>query len=249
MAFQLNKALVIIPTYNEMENIPTIIPEVLKQDALLDILVVDDSSPDGTGEYVANLSKENNRVHLIQREKKLGLGTAYCRGFEFAIQNNYDVVFEMDADFSHDPVMLPKFLAEITENDLVIGSRYSQGVNVVNWPISRLILSYGANIYSRLITGMPLYDGTGGFKCFRTDLLKKINLSKIKSNGYSFQIELNYIAWNLGAKIKEIPIIFVDRRSGVSKMSKNIIREAMLMVWKLRFLKTFGGIKQLYNNK
>ena len=247
MSFIFKKVLVIIPTYNELDNVPTLINDVLKQDDRLDLLFVDDNSPDGTGKFIENVTLTNDRVNLISRESKLGLGTAYCKGFEYAILNNYDVAFEMDADYSHDPNTIPVFLDKILENDLVIGSRYSQGVNVVNWPMSRLLLSYCANIYSRLITGMPLYDGTGGFKCFRVSLLRKINLNKINSNGYSFQIELNFLAWNLGSKILETPIIFVDRRNGVSKMSKNIIHEAMIMVWKLRFLKIFGSIKKLYN--
>ena len=165
----------------------------------------------------------------------MGLGTAYCEGFAYALKNNFDVIFEMDADFSHDPAMIPIFLEELKNNDLVIGSRYITGVNVVNWPLSRLILSYGANMYSRFITGMPIKDATGGFKCFRADALSKINLSTIKSNGYGFQIEMNYRLWKHGAKIKEIPIIFIDRRSGVSKMNKGIIWEAIFLVWKLRF--------------
>lgn len=176
----------------------------------------------------------------------MGLGTAYCRGFEVAIAEGYDVAMEMDADFSHDPKDIPRFLKDIEEYDLVIGSRYVQGVNVVNWPMSRLLLSYFANVYSRFVTGMPLRDGTGGFKCFRTEVLKRIDLERIRSNGYSFQIELNFLVWSMGKRIREIPIIFVDRRSGVSKMSRNIIREAALMVWKLRFAKLFGTLKNRY---
>jgi dolichol-phosphate mannosyltransferase len=165
----------------------------------------------------------------------MGLGTAYCEGFAYALENKFEAIFEMDADFSHDPEMIPKFLEELKNNDLVIGSRYITGVNVVNWPLSRLILSYGANMYTRFITGMPIKDATGGFKCFRAEALSKINLSTIKSNGYGFQIEMNYRLWKHGAKIKEIPIIFIDRRSGVSKMNKGIIWEAIFLVWKLRF--------------
>jgi dolichol-phosphate mannosyltransferase len=240
------RALVIIPTYNEIDNVPTLIEEVLATDPRIEILFVDDGSPDGTGEYIGDVCGREPRVHLLQRPRKMGLGTAYCRGFEYAMANSYDVAMEMDADFSHDPKMLPKFLQEIEEADLVIGSRYIQGVNVVNWPMSRLLLSYFANVYSRLVTGMPLRDGTGGFKCFRTDVLRRIDLKLIRSNGYSFQIEMNFLVWSLGCRIKEIPIIFVDRRSGVSKMSRNIVREATIMVWKLRLAKMFGGLKKRY---
>ncbi|MEO5930961.1 MAG: polyprenol monophosphomannose synthase [Candidatus Kapaibacterium sp.] len=238
--------MVIIPTYNEIDNVPTLIGEVLAVDPRIDILFVDDGSPDGTGDYIASVGAAEPRVQLLRRPRKMGLGTAYCRGFEFAIANGYDVAMEMDADFSHDPKTLARFLEDIEEHDLVIGSRYVQGVNVVNWPMSRLLLSYFANMYSRFVTGMPLRDGTGGFKCFRISLLKRLDLTQIRSNGYSFQIELNFLAWSLGVRIKEIPIIFVDRRSGVSKMSRNIIREATIMVWKLRFAKMFGGLKRRY---
>ncbi|MDB5034972.1 MAG: hypothetical protein JWQ98_2213 [Chlorobi bacterium] len=240
------RALVIIPTYNEIDNVPTLIGEVLAIDPRIDVLFVDDGSPDGTGDYIASVGATEPRVQLLRRPRKMGLGTAYCRGFEFAIANGYDVAMEMDADFSHDPKTLARFLEDIEECDLVIGSRYVQGVNVVNWPMSRLLLSYFANMYSRFVTGMPLRDGTGGFKCFRISLLKRLDLTQIRSNGYSFQIELNFLAWSLGVRIKEIPIIFVDRRSGVSKMSRNIIREATIMVWKLRFAKMFGGLKRRY---
>jgi dolichol-phosphate mannosyltransferase len=240
--FTPKRALVITPTYNEIENLPTLIPEVLATDPRIDILIVDDGSPDGTGEFVRQFAATEPRVNLLERPRKMGLGTAYCRGFEFAIANGYDVAFEMDADFSHDPKMLPEFLKEIEDYDLVIGSRYIRGVNVVNWPMSRLLLSYFANVYSRIVTGMPLRDGTGGFKCFRTDVLERIDLTRIKSNGYSFQIETNFLVWSMGKRIKEIPIIFVDRRSGVSKMSRNIVREAATMVWKLRFAKLFGRL-------
>lgn len=247
--FKPNRALVIIPTYNEIDNVPTLIGEVLATDPRVDILFVDDGSPDGTGDYIAKVMESEPRVNLLRRPGKMGLGTAYCRGFEFAIREGYEVAMEMDADFSHDPKMIPRFLEEIEAADLVIGSRYVQGVNVVNWPMSRLLLSYFANIYSRFVTGMPLHDATGGFKCFRTVVLEKIALERVRSNGYSFQIEMNFLVWNLGAKIKEIPIIFVDRRSGVSKMSRKIIREAMLMVWKLRFSKLTGRLKQRYRKE
>ena len=240
------RALVIIPTYNEIDNVPTLIEEVLAADPRIAILFVDDGPPDGIGAYIRNVGQSQPRVHLLERPKKMGLGTAYCRGFEYAMAQNYDVAMEMDADFSHDPKMLPKFLQEIESADLVIGSRYIQGVNVVNWPMSRPLLSYFANVYSRLVTGMPLRDGTGGFKCFRTGVLRRIDLKQIGSNGYSFQIEMNFLVWSMGCRIKEIPIIFVDRRSGVSKMSRNIVREATIMVWKLRLAKMFGVLKKRY---
>lgn len=244
--FDPQRALVIIPTYNEIDNVPTLIGQVLATDPRVDILFVDDGSPDGTGDYIASVTATDPRVKLLRRPSKMGLGTAYCRGFEIAIAEGYDVAMEMDADFSHDPRMIPRFLQEIETADLVIGSRYVQGVNVVNWPMSRLLLSYFANVYSRFVTGMPLHDATGGFKCFRTSMLARIDLERIRSNGYSFQIEMNFLVWSLGATIREIPITFIDRRSGVSKMSRRIIREAMLMVWKLRFLKLFGGLRKRY---
>ena len=236
----------IIPTYNEIDNVPTLIDLVLDADPRIDILFVDDGSPDGTGQYIEEVAVEKTRVKLIRRPKKMGLGTAYCRGFGYAIEQGYDVAIEMDADFSHDPSVLPQFLQEIVDADLVIGSRYIKGVNVVNWPMSRLLLSYFANRYSRLVSGLPLHDGTGGFKCFRTDVLRRIDLSRITSNGYSFQIEMNFLVWAMGGVIREIPIVFVDRRSGVSKMSKSIVYEAVGLVWKLRFAKMFGTIKKRY---
>lgn len=243
------KILVIIPTYNESDNVRAITEAVFAVHPTLDILIVDDSSPDGTGAIVKELQQGNSRLHLLERAGKLGLGTAYCAGFLYAIERNYDVVFEMDADFSHDPKELPTFLKtmEIEKADVVLGSRYLTGVNVVNWPMQRLLLSWFANQYTRLITGMPIHDATGGFKCFRVDILRTINLQKIHSNGYAFQIEMNFKCWKRGAHIVEIPIVFVDRRSGVSKMSKNIIWEAAWLVWKLRFSRLFGitpSIKQ-----
>lgn len=228
------KSLVVIPTYNEKDNILKIIDAVFESVPEINILVVDDNSPDGTGDLVRNLCHNDKRVFLITRKEKSGLGTAYCRGFEWAIEQEYDYIFEMDADFSHDPKMLPKFLEEIKENDLVIGSRYIKGVNVVNWPMSRLLLSYFANIYTKIITGMKINDATGGFKCFRASVLKEIDLSSIKTNGYGFQIEMNYRVWKLGGKIKEIPIIFIDRMEGESKMNKKIVWEAVFLVWKLK---------------
>jgi len=234
------KSLVIIPTYNEIENVRKLIPDVLNRYENLDVLIVDDNSPDGTGEYVANLSLSNNRVKLIRREKKLGLGTAYIAGFKYAIKNKYDYIFEMDADYSHDPGEIENFLKAIEEYDLVLGSRYLNGVNVINWPMRRLILSYFANFYTRVITGLPVRDATGGYKCFRREVLEAINLDKIKSNGYAFQIEMTFKAWKKGFRIKEISIIFIDRVKGKSKMSRKIVREAIFMVWKLRLRSMLG---------
>ncbi|HCY76167.1 MAG TPA: dolichyl-phosphate beta-D-mannosyltransferase [Ignavibacteriales bacterium] len=236
------KSLVIIPTYNELENLPRLIPIVLSQDEGIHILIVDDGSPDGTGEFVKEEMKKNDRIHLLEREKKMGLGTAYIAGFKYALQNNYDCVFEMDADFSHDPNELKNFLIAIKDNDLVLGSRYINGVRVLNWPMARLLLSFFASVYTRLITGLPVRDATGGFKCFRRKVLESIDLDKIKSNGYSFQIEMTFKAFAKGFKIKEIPIIFIDRVKGKSKMSKKIVREAVTMVWKLRLQHMFGKL-------
>lgn len=229
------KTLVIIPTYNEAENITKLVPSVLDKAPDLDVLVVDDNSPDGTAGLVQGLMSNDGRVHLINRRAKMGLGTAYVAGFKFAIENSYDCVFEMDADLSHDPKEIPTFLKNIENYDLVIGSRYIKGVRVLNWPIQRLLLSYSANVCTRFITGLPLHDATGGFKCYRREVLEAINLDRIKSNGYAFQIEMSFKAWKKGFKLLEIPIVFLDRRSGDSKMSKNIIYEAALMLWKLRF--------------
>jgi len=236
------KSLVIIPTYNELENIPRIIPAVLSQDANIHLLIVDDGSPDGTGAFVKEEMKKNDRIHLIEREKKMGLGTAYLAGFKYALQNNYDFIFEMDADFSHDPNELKNFLIAINDNDLVLGSRYINGVRVLNWPMARLLLSFFASVYTRIITGMPVKDATGGFKCFRRNVLEAIDLDKVKSNGYSFQIEMTFKAYSKGFRIKEIPIVFIDRVKGKSKMSKKIVREAVTMVWKLRLQHMFGKL-------
>jgi dolichol-phosphate mannosyltransferase len=237
------KALVIIPTYNEKDNVRSIVEQVLEQNAVLEVLVVDDNSPDGTGELVDGLCAENPRVHVIHREGKLGLGTAYVAGFKWAIDAGYDYIFEMDADFSHDPRELNNFLEAIRKNDLVIGSRYIQGVNVINWPLSRLLLSYGASLYTRMITGMPIKDPTGGFKCFRRQVLETLDLDRIRSGGYSFQIEVNFKVWKKGFRIREIPIIFTDRMEGSSKMSRKIVKEAIFMVWKLKLLSLFGRLR------
>lgn len=233
------KSLVIIPTYNEMENLPKLIPDVLSKDDSIDILIVDDNSPDGTAKFVEDLASQNNRIHILKREKKMGLGTAYIAGFKYALQNKYDYIFEMDADFSHDPNEIKNFLIAIKENDLVLGSRYIHGVRVLNWPMRRLLLSFFASVYTRIITGMPVRDATGGFKCFRKQVLEAIDLNKVRSNGYSFQIEMTFKAYIKGFKINEIPIVFIDRVKGKSKMSKKIVREAVIMVWKLRIQSIF----------
>lgn len=238
------KTIVIIPTYNEAENIQQLMVEIFNlRIESLDILIVDDNSPDGTAGIIRNLREKNSRIHLLERPGKLGLGTAYVLGFKFALEHGYDFIIEMDADFSHDPREIHNFIKEIQNNDLVIGSRYIVGVNVVNWPLSRLLLSYGANLYSRLITRMPIKDGTGGFKCFRREVLQAINLDQIDSDGYAFQIEMTFKAWIKRFRIKEIPIVFVDRIAGTSKMSKRIIREAAWLVWKLKLLHLFGRLK------
>ncbi|MEO8622192.1 MAG: polyprenol monophosphomannose synthase [bacterium] len=230
------KALIIVPTYNERENIERLIDRVLAQDARIEMLIVDDGSPDGTGAVVDGIAKTNPRVHALHRPKKMGLGTAYLAGFKWALERDYTYVLEMDADFSHDPIHLPQFLEAAKKADLVVGSRYQQGrVTVVNWPIARLILSYCANIYARRITGLKLWDATGGFKCFRREVLAAIDLEDVRSNGYAFQIEMSFRAWKKGFRIVEIPIVFVDRSEGTSKMSFNIQREAFWMVWRLRW--------------
>jgi dolichol-phosphate mannosyltransferase len=238
-----DRALVIVPTYNERFNIARMIPAVLAQDPSIEILVVDDGSPDGTGAIVDAIAATNPKVHVIHRAGKLGLGTAYIAGFRWALERKYDFIFEMDADFSHNPERLPEFLEAIREADVVLGSRYQDGhVNVVNWPMSRLFLSYAANIYARFVTGLPIFDATGGFKCFRRNVLESIDLNSVKSNGYAFQIEMSFRAWKRGFRLFEIPIIFVDRTEGVSKMSKKIVREAIWMVWRLRWWSLTGRV-------
>lgn len=236
------KALVIVPTLNEADNIEELVPRVLEQDPGIEMLVVDDNSADGTGQMVDELIKSNPRLHILHRPRKMGLGTAYVAGFRFALERDYDFVFEMDADFSHDPDSIPAFLEAIEDADLVVGSRYLNGVTVVNWPLTRLILSYCANLYTRIITWMPLKDATGGFKCFRLSTLRRLDLSRVNSDGYGFQIEMNFKVWRKGMTVREIPILFVDRRVGVSKMNRTIVWEAMWLVWKLRFLSVFGRI-------
>ena len=236
------KTLVITPTYNERKNIENFIKKLFNASAELHLLVIDDNSPDKTSELVDEIRISNPNIFLIKRPKKLGLGTAYIEGFKWAISKDYDYAVQMDADLSHDPMDVPKLINNLKRYDLVIGSRYVQGVSVVNWPIRRLLLSYGANLYSRIITGMPINDSTGGFKAWRIELLKNINFNQVKSQGYSFQIEMNFRAWRLDANIIEDSIIFVDRTIGESKMSKSIMYEAIWMVWRLRIWKTFGWI-------
>ena len=229
--------LVVVPTYNEVENVSRLIPAILSQDHGLDVLVVDDASPDGTARAVRELAAFGSRVHLLERAGKLGLGSAYIAGFRWALAAGYPLVFEMDADFSHDPAALPTFLREVASADVVLGSRYLHGITVVNWPLRRLVLSVGANVYARLITGLPVKDCTGGFKCFRSEVLSALPLDRIKSDGYSFQIEVTWHCWKRGYRIREIPIVFEDRRIGVSKMNKRIIWEASWLVWKLFFMR------------
>jgi dolichol-phosphate mannosyltransferase len=236
------RSLVIIPTFNEADNITRLLPAVLSQAPHLDVLIVDDNSPDGTAGLVRDMMSANSRIHLIERPGKMGLGTAYVLGFKFAIEHGYDYVFEMDADFSHSPKEIPNFLKKIQEYDLVLGSRYIHGVRVLNWPMRRLLLSFSANVYTQIITGLPIRDATGGFKCFRREVLEAIELDKVKSNGYAFQIEMSFKAWKKGFRLTEIPIIFLDRRSGVSKMSRKIVYEAIFMLWTLRLRSLFNRL-------
>jgi dolichol-phosphate mannosyltransferase len=239
----LERALVVIPTYNERVNLPVIVPQVLEQDARLEVLVVDDNSPDGTGRLADELAEGNARVHVLHRPNKEGLGRAYLAGFRWALACDFDLVLEMDADRSHDPKYLPALLAATQEAEVVIGSRYKNGVNVINWPMSRLLLSYFANKYAHWVTGLPLSDATGGFKCFRSVVLQSIDLDAVRSNGYAFQIEMSFRAWKKGFRLTEVPIVFTDRVEGQSKMSKKIVREAVWMVWWLRIESLFGRLK------
>ena len=237
------KTIVISPTFNERKNIKIFIDAVLIDNPDFDLLIVDDNSPDGTSEKVRELQSEFENLHLAVREKKLGLGTAYIYGFKWALNRKYDRIVQMDADLSHNPKDLAMMVKKLDDNDLVIGSRYIKGISVVNWPLRRLMLSYGANTYSRMITGMPIMDGTGGFKAWKSEVLQDINLDSVRSQGYSFQIEMNFRAWIKGYKLKELPIIFSDRTIGQSKMSKKIVYEAIFMVWRLRIWKIFGWYK------
>mgnify|MGYP000082454503 CR=1 FL=1 len=237
------KTLIISPTYNERKNIQLLVKKVLDPNPDYHLLVVDDNSPDGTAELVKDLQKSYSNLHLEVRPGKAGLGTAYLFGFKWALENGYEAIVQMDADLSHDPNDVPRLVSELKDNDLVIGSRYCDGVSVVRWPIRRLILSYGANLYSRIITGMPIKDATGGFKVWRRIVLESIELGKVRSNGYSFQIEMNFRSWRKGFKIIEHPIIFIDRTIGESKMSRAIMYEAIFIVWRLRIWKLFGWNK------
>jgi dolichol-phosphate mannosyltransferase len=238
------KTLVITPTYNEKENIERIIQAALAQHPSVEMLIVDDGSPDGTGQIVDGIASTNPRVHVIHRSGKQGLGTAYIAGFKWALQRDYARVMEMDADFSHDPGHIPTFLRHAQDADLVLGSRYRFGkVTVVNWPISRLLLSFFANVYARIVTGLPLYDSTGGFKLYRRSVLEAIDLDAVKSNGYAFQIEMSFRAWKKGFHIIEIPIVFTDRSEGQSKMSRHIVWEAVWMCWRLRLWSLLGKIR------
>ena len=235
--------LIIIPTYNESKNIQLIIDKITSIDKNYSILIVDDNSPDKTSDIVENLINVNPNINLLKRKSKQGLGTAYCAGFKWAIDNNFDKVIQIDADLSHNPNDIPKLIEESCNYDLIIGSRYINGINVVNWPLGRLMLSYFANIYAKFVTGLPIHDSTGGFKCHNINVLKSIDLDKIKSTGYSFQIEMNFITWCKGFSIKEIPIIFCDRTVGESKMSKKIVFEAIYMVPVLKIKKILRLIK------
>jgi dolichol-phosphate mannosyltransferase len=236
------KAVVVIPTYNERDNLEKLVNEVLSQDDNIQILVVDDNSPDGTGALADRMAANDGRIQVLHRSGKLGLGSAYREGFKIALGMGADYVVEMDADFSHDPAILPRFFEKMKECDLVIGSRYLNGVSVVNWPLRRLMLSYFASVYTRTITGLRVSDCTSGFKCFRREVLEAIDLERLKSDGYSFQIEMNYRCMEKGFRIGEVPIIFIDRHAGTSKMSKKIVREAVFMVWKLKIGSLRGRI-------
>jgi dolichol-phosphate mannosyltransferase len=228
------KPIVVIPTYNERDNLERLARQILSLDSAIQLLVVDDNSPDGTGQLAELLAAETGRVSVLHRVGKLGLGSAYREGFARALALGADVVVQMDADFSHDPSILPVFFEKMLEFDLVIGSRYKNGVSVVNWPLRRLMLSYFASVYTRVITGLTISDCTSGYKCFRAAALQAIDLESIRSDGYSFQIEMNYRSVERGFRVAEVPIIFIDRHAGTSKMSKRIVREAVLMVWKLK---------------
>lgn len=238
-----DKTLVIVPTYNEAHNIGRLIETVMDLNDSFHLLIVDDGSPDGTAEIVKERQKEfPARLHLIERSGKLGLGTAYVRGFKYALARDYTYICEMDADFSHDPQDLPCLVEKVREGeaDVAIGSRYADGISIINWPLSRLILSYSANLYARFITGLPIFDTTAGFKCIHRRVLEEISVDNIKSNGYAFQIELHFRAWQAGFNLEEVAIIFREREEGVSKMSKGIVWEAIWRVWTLKFQSILG---------
>lgn len=235
--------LVIVPTYNERENLPRKVPLILAQDARIDVLVVDDASPDGTGEMADEMAARDERIHVLHRNAKDGLGRAYLAGFAWGLERDFDLLFEMDADISHPTEALPAFIEAAQEYDVVIGSRYVGGrVNVLNWPISRLFISVFGSWYARTITGMPIRDATGGFNCWHRRVLEEVRLERVRSNGYAFQIELKYRAWKKGFSLHEIPILFTERDSGESKMSKRIVREAVWRVWWLRLSALVGRL-------
>ncbi|OIQ19621.1 MAG: dolichyl-phosphate beta-D-mannosyltransferase [Bacteriovorax sp. MedPE-SWde] len=237
-----NKTLIIIPTFNEIENIENMINSVFGLYPDVSVLVIEDGSPDGTADVVKKYQEKHSNLHMIQRSGKLGLGTAYITGFKWALEKDFEHVFEMDCDFSHDPTQIPNLLEAAQTHDLVIGSRYLDGIRIINWPFHRLLLSYMASIYTRFVTGIPVQDTTGGFKCFSRKALSSLKLDEIIANGYIFQLELNYKVWTLGLPIKEVPIIFYERRDGESKMAGGIVWEAFFAVLKLRFLKMIGKL-------
>lgn len=234
------KTIIVTPTYNERKNITELLNTIFSIDSNYHILVVDDNSPDNTGSIVKKLQSNYSNLHLLSRVKKEGLGSAYVAGFKYALKGNYDKIVQMDADMSHDPKDIVSLISELDKSDVVIGSRYISGINVVNWPIRRLIISYGANIYTRLVTGLPVKDATGGFKCWKREVLESIDLDKVRSQGYSFQIEMTYRAWLQNFKIKEVPIIFVDRTIGESKMDRSVMLEAAILIPRLRLWRLFG---------
>ena len=243
MSDQDGRFVVILPTYNEADNLPRIVPDILEQDPRLDVLVVDDNSPDGTGDLADGLSHDSDRVFVIHRSGKQGLGTAYIEGFRWGLERDYALLFEMDADFSHRPNTLPLFIDKARDFDIVLGSRYLDGrVTVINWPMSRLLISFFGSWYARFVTRLPVRDATGGFNCWRREVLASLDFEKIESNGYTFQIELKLRAWRKGFTLTEIPIVFEERESGESKMSKKIVREAIWKVWKLRLLDLLGRL-------
>ncbi len=229
----MDRSVVIVPTYNERENLAPLAAKILALPTPVDLLVVDDGSPDGTGKLADQLASSHSSIHVLHRPGKAGLGRAYCAGFDWALRENYQFILEMDGDFSHNPDDIPRFLEAAQSADLVLGSRYSNGIRVINWPLGRLLLSMGAAKYVQMITGMPFTDPTGGFKCFRRAALECLNLQKVRSNGYSFQIEMTHKVWRQGLRVTEVPIIFTDRYQGTSKMSGGIVQEAFFMVWRL----------------
>ena len=234
------KTLIISPTYNERKNVPNLVEKLFAIDPDFHVLIIDDNSPDGTGDLVESMQAQFPNLHLARRAKKAGLGTAYCFGFKWALERDYEVIVQIDADLSHDPNEIPTMITLLKDNDFIIGSRYCDGISVVRWPLRRLALSYGANMYTRIITGMPIKDGTGGFKAWRREVLEAIDLDQVRSQGYSFQIEMNFRAWMKGCRVTEHPIIFIDRTIGESKMSKMIMLEAIWMVWRFRIWKLLG---------